>query len=477
VAILGAALASGSAPHPAPPPRPNVLLIQVDDQAMNTFRPQFMPDVWRWIVRPGTKFTAGLAAPPLCCPDRAGILTGQYPHNNGVFSNDPGYPTLHDKGDTLPVWLRNAGYRTGLDGKFLNNYPETEGAAPAPGFSDWFSYDGRPAYFRYTISDGGQLRRFGPSRAAYSTDVFTRHAKEFVREGRDTGKPFFLWLAYDAPHDTAPAIGDCGNYVPLPPSESEYRRFGSQVKFPLPPAYDERDISDKPSFIASKRPITKARPHIARRFRCVAATMHEVDKQVGKLMRWLQQTGQLKNTIVVYVSDNGYYYGEHRLIRGKSWPYEPALNVPYAVRLPTAYQGVKPPPRVSPEVVSEQDIASTILDYAGDVPSCKGPHVCRVVDGRSLRPLLGGEGRWPQDRGVLAEINSSGIDYSAIRTKRYMYTEYSDGEREIYDLVHDPFEKTNLIASPRYAGIIATLAKRLSRLRTCSGLHGQRACQ
>jgi arylsulfatase A-like enzyme len=150
--------------------------------------------------------------------------------------------------------------------------------------------------------------------------------------------------------------------------------------------------------------------------------------------------------------------------------------VPYAVRVPPAYQKTRPP-RESPEVVSNQDIAPTILSYAGGVKPCKSSLTCRVPDGRSLRPLLGGPGRWPNDRGVLAEVNSGGIDYAAIRTERYKYVEYSDGERELYDLLHDPFEKTNEINSPHYAGVVATLAARLARLRTCAGLHGSDPCQ
>src|SRR4051795_13188721 len=114
--------------------KPNFLLILVDDQAMNTFKPAYMPEVYRWIVKPGTKFTAGLAAPPLCCPDRAGLLTGQYPHNNNVFSNDPGYASLNGKHDVLPVWLHRAGYQTGFDGKFLNNLSDYQGTTPPPGW-------------------------------------------------------------------------------------------------------------------------------------------------------------------------------------------------------------------------------------------------------------------------------------------------------------------------------------------------------
>ena len=110
---------------------PNVLLIVVDDQAQNTFKPRFMPHTFHDLVNHGTTFTNAIAAPPLCCPDRAGILTGQYPHNHGVFSNHPGYGDLRDPGNTLPVWLQNAGYRTGLFGKFMNHYEDVSGRGSA----------------------------------------------------------------------------------------------------------------------------------------------------------------------------------------------------------------------------------------------------------------------------------------------------------------------------------------------------------
>jgi N-acetylglucosamine-6-sulfatase len=458
--------------------KPNVLLILVDDQAMNTFKPAYMPEVYRWIVKPGTKFTSGLAAPPLCCPDRAGILTGQYPHNNDVFSNDPGYASLNGKHDTLPVWLRRAGYYTGFDGKFLNDLSVYQGTKPAPGFNYWFGFLEPPGYYGYSMSDNGTQTNFGSKRVNYSTDVLTRRANQFL-QGAPTGKPWFLWLAYNAPHDTKPTLGSCGHSSPIPATEDDYNIYGRHP-LPTPPSFNERDVSDKPSFIASLHHISPAaRRHIVTRWKCTLATMHEVDTDVGQLMLKLEESGALDNTIVFYLSDNGYFFGEHRLTRGKSSPYEEALQVPYAVRVPPAYQGTTAPPHASSEVVSNQDIAPTILDYAGGAQSCAGPNVCRVEDGRSLRPLLSGSGNWPADRGVLAEINAGGpgTQYAAIRTSRYVYVEYNDGEKELYDLRHDPFEKTNKAGHPAYALVEADLAQRLLKLRTCSGLHGHQACQ
>ncbi len=122
LAIFVGSAARGSGAEAAVTQPPNFVMILVDDQAMNTFKPAYMPRTFDDIVDQGTRFRNGIAAPPLCCPDRAGILTGQYPHNHGVFSNIPGYPDLRDPQDTLPVWLQRAGYHTGLVGKYMNHY-------------------------------------------------------------------------------------------------------------------------------------------------------------------------------------------------------------------------------------------------------------------------------------------------------------------------------------------------------------------
>jgi N-acetylglucosamine-6-sulfatase len=473
----GAVWGGASSGAPAGPPRPNFLLILVDDQAMNTFRPQIMPDTYRWIVRPGTKFVDGLAAPPLCCPDRAGILTGQYPHNNGVFSNDPGYPSLRNKQDTLPRWLDRAGYRTGFVGKWLNEIGSFQGAKPAPGFRYWSGFMDAVGYYRYFLSENGRRQWYGSSRADYSTDVLTRHAKQFVASTK-AKRPWFLWLAYNAPHDTQPALGSCGHTSAMPPTQGAFLRHG-QLPLPLDPSFNERDVSDKPSFVSGLPPIGRTvRGHIQNRFDCTAATMWEVDRQIGRLMRFLRARGELNDTIVLYMSDNGFYFGEHRITRGKSQPYEPALQVPYAIKVPEAYWGSSRPPATSPDVVTNEDVAPTILDYAGDVPSCAGPNVCRTLDGRSLRPVLGGPGSFPADRAALAEIDAAGAggQYAAVRTAHYVYVQYDDGEEELYNLKRDPFERTNVASVPSYAGVKAGLAQKLTRLRRCAGTHTRRPC-
>jgi N-acetylglucosamine-6-sulfatase len=484
VLIVAAALAAGLFARGAAPsaatasqPPPNFLLILVDDQAKNSFKRAYMPQTFHSVVDQGTVFTNGIAAPPLCCPDRAGILTGQYPHNHGVFSNDPGYPTLRDPRDTLPVWLKRAGYRTGFVGKFLNGYSENNGAGPAPGFERWFSFMGFPGYYDYRASNDGKIQRFGDRRRAYSTDVLTRNANRFLRTSSSSSDPFFLWLAYEAPHGWRSPIRPCRHPAsPGPPSRASVKRV-ERVPLPRPPSFDERNVSDKPAAIRRlPRFGKKAIQQLKNNWHCTLAAVSELDKGIGRVMGTLARSGQADNTIVFYASDNGTFFGEHRRVQGKSDVYEPALNVPYAVRVPHAYRD-GPRRAEREEVVSNQDIAATMVDYAsrylGGVKTCDALGDCRRMDGRSLAPLLGGRGTWPHDRGVLAEIDRADHDYAAIRTRRYVYSELATGERELYDLHADPYELRNRAGSPDYAAIQQQLASRLTRLRSCSGIAGR----
>ncbi len=475
-----------SASSAAARPRPNFLVIQVDDQASNTFTRAIMPNTFSWLVNKGTFFENGLAAPPLCCPDRAGVLTGQYPHNNGVFSNHPGYPSLRNKWTTLPVWLRQAGYRTALVGKFLNHYTDHFEATPAPGFSHWFAFDGKPGYYNYGISDDGRRLTFGHRRADYSTHVFTADARSFIADSAKAKRPFFMWLAYNAPHDAPggrnPAKRglNCPPLAPTPPGHREGARF-AHLPLPVDPSFNEADVSDKPPLVSGLAPLdATVINRVTRRYRCTAATMHATDSDIERVRTELKRTGQLARTIVVYLSDNGFFFGEHRLTRGKILPYEPDLRVPFAMSVPAAYRG-HAEPGVSDATVSNTDIAPTLLDYAGDPQPCNAAGKCRVLDGRSLRPLVGGRGTFPEDRGVPAEISTryrgEPFAYQAISTPDRIYVDYGGGLQELYDLDTDPFELDNLAGDPAHASEQAALAARVAALAACSGTEGPSACE
>jgi arylsulfatase A-like enzyme len=213
--------------------------------------------------------------------------------------------------------------------------------------------------------------------------------------------------------------------------------------------------------------------------------MVEVDRQVGRLMKELRRDGELRRTIVIYLSDNGFYFGQHRLRIGKGFVYEPALNVPFVMRVPRPYRNSANPRRLD-SVVSNQDLAPTLLDYVnrygGSADSCVSPGDCRRMDGRTLRPLLRGAGQ-SRRRGVLVEIDSRrtakhndpecNCAYRAIRTSRYVYSELVSGERELYDLRTDPHELRNKAGSAAYAGREHSLAARLDLLGDCSGVEGR----
>ena len=476
-AIAAGAIGSGhsgaAVRHQAAAGAPNVLLVVVDDQAANSFRPAYQPQTFRWLVRGGTKFTNGLAAPPLCCPARAGLLTGDYPHNSGVFWDDPGYASLVDSGDTLPVWLQRAGYRTGLVGKFMNGYDERQGLAPAPGFESWFNLLGTKRYYDYQVSDQGSLRSYGTARSDYSTDVFGRQAKQFIRQSSEDTRPFFLWLGLDAPHTAhASFVQGCRGNDPTPPDHKLLRRF-RHVPLPRTQNFNEFDVSDKPNEVADLPRMTHTVfSNVRRRFQCTLAADLEVDRAMGRIRRELARDGELGRTIVFYLSDNGYFFGEHRIPRGKTLPYEPALRVPYAVRIPPAYRS-HPQARVRTQLVTNEDIPATILDYAGRARSCASAVDCRTLDGRSIRPLLGGSGRWPRGRAILAEISGGTKHWRAVRTPRYLYARYEGGGRELYDLHRDPDELHNLSSEPAASSVEGALADRLRRLRHCAGIEGR----
>jgi N-acetylglucosamine-6-sulfatase len=476
--------------------RPNFLFVLVDDQATNSFHRRFMPQTFKWIVDRGTRFTDALAAPPLCCPDRAGLITGQYPHNNQVWSNHPGYAELADRANTLAPWLERAGYRTGFFGKFLNHYGLIGGINPAPGFDRWFAFTQESTtYYDYNVSDDGHRRSYGHARADYSTDVLTDEAGAFMRDSLDGSRPFFAWLAYSAPHLNPMPSGPCAGNNPVPPDAATLRRFAS-VPLPHPPSFNEAGISDKPRKIRNLPKLDSQKvAELTLRWHCTLAAMSEVDSELGHLMNRLHAEGALRNTIVIYLSDNGFFFGEHRIPNGKGLVYEPALRVPFAVSVPHAYRTGPLDPR-SDAVVANQDIAPTILRYidryAGSAAPCNPPTDCRRLDGRSLLPLLHGGGHWrPGGRGVLVEIDSRhtpaaaraakrrrvdpecNCAYEAIRTHRYLYSELSTGERELYDLARDPDELVNRAHTRRYAKTRRELAARLAVLERCSGQRGR----
>lgn len=471
---------STSSEPPADPPakrsrgRPSLLVVMVDDQAMGSFTGEVMPSTLEFFADGGTVFEQAIAAPPLCCPARAGFLTGRYAHNHGVVENDVGYETMRGKRRTFPVALQAAGYRTAMVGKFLNGYDRTAGARPAPGFDRWFAMLGSADYFDFEVSDQGR-RRFA---ADYSTRVLTRRARDFV--DTTSRRPFFLWLSYNAPHTVLPGNPPpCEGRDAQPPSAGAVAEF-ADAALPRPPSFNEKDTSSRPSLAGHPDRLGRGEvTETERSWRCSLAAMRAVDRQLSRLLGDLRRSGRLRETVVVYVSDNGNYYGEHRLTEDKRLPLEPALHVPMAIRVGDAIDGGPDPPAID-RLVSQVDLAPTLLDYA-DADPCPDRGRCEPMDARSLRPLLEG-GEWPDRRAIPLTLDD-GWSYAALRSEGELYMEltanrkreFPEPERELYDLRADPNELENLAADPGPATRerLRSLSVELARLTDCAGIRGR----
>jgi N-acetylglucosamine-6-sulfatase len=488
-ALVVAALVA--APSALGKDRPNLILINTDDQTLAQLRPDTMPNVDAIFDGRGIEFTQAVTE-PLCCPSRASMLTGQYPHNHKVLNNREGYRALKGKHNTLPVWLKRAGYRTGFVGKYLNQYPKAKGLEPAPGFSDWFNLQ-RPVYYGANFSENGELVTLGDSGGRNHVDnAMTRRALDFVRRSARGGRPFFLSLSYLAPHHGGgPHPEECpGGDVPVP-APRDLGDFASEP-LPDPPSYNESNVSDKPGFIRDHAPLTGEEvASLTTRWRCGLEALRSVDRGIGRLREELRRLNETSNTVMVFTSDNGFFFGEHRL-RLKGLPYEEASRVPLLFRGPARLLGAPAGADIDSPVASI-DLAPTFLDWAGAKP-CSSPGECRTMDGRSLLPLLrGGGGSWPEDRGILLELDrvsrqpNAPCTFEAIRTTAAMYNEFPltrdpvsgecvrGDEAELYDLDEDPFELENLLFTDPSgsAGLQASLAARLDKLRRCAGVKGR----
>ena len=450
--LAAAVLAAGCNSGEEASERPNVVVIMTDDQRVDEMA--VMPAVRRLIVRPGAWFARSFASFPLCCPSRATFLTGQYAHNHGVLDNRPprgGYYKL-DSSETLPVWLQRAGYETAHIGKYLNGYGTLRPREVPPGWDEWNAViDPTTYYYRgYVLNENGRIVR--PRR--YQTDEMTARALRFLRRAEP---PFFLSLAYLAPHDDRRG-GRCADSAK--PAPRHAGRF-ARVPMPRPPSFGERDMSDKPSFLRSLPFGPFEIGYVERQWRCRRESLLAVDEGVERIVAALRRGGELDDTLIVFTSDNGYFLGEHRLPDEKINVYEEGVRVPLAIRAP----GVPAGPRV-PDPVANVDLAPTILDAAGTEAGLK-------MDGRSLLPLARRPGRH-MNRPILLENLARPYErrftpYTAVRFGAFLYAEYVNGERELYDLRRDPSQLRSIHRRRGYADFRFDLARLLRRLRACHG--------
>jgi N-acetylglucosamine-6-sulfatase len=503
--------------------RPNIVVIETDDQIVSDL--DYMPTVRRQIIERGTTFENFFNSYPLCCPSRTAFLTGQFAHNHHVESNfesnEGGYyqfsslPGKLNQRNSLGAWMQDAGYRTGLVGKYLNEYGAKDRTEVPPGWDRWAAlldnstYD----YFNYAMNIDGKVRFWGDRDYAeaqlnlaafsnadppesfqellalfkevfvpydyfgtakpsdYSMDTNGRYAADFVEDSAPRKKPFFLWYTPPAPHaeDTNHAQGlRPGAPEPDPRPPYRYRHAFDDVEVPKSPAFNEDDVSDKAANVRDLPKLTDAQvSEIGDNYRGRLGAVLSVDDQVKRIIRQLRRAGELRNTYIVYTSDNGYMQGDHRLRSSKFLPYEPGIRLPAVVRGPGVERGAE----VGGNAI-DVDWTATILDMAGAKPG-------RTMDGLSLLPAAEGRKSLP-DRDVPLEalkplfkfytpITAFDLPYYGVRTDRYKFIQWSFDERELYDLKKDPYELENLAGKPRYAELEAKLAARASELSDCAG--------
>jgi N-acetylglucosamine-6-sulfatase len=466
---------------------PNVIVIQTDDQSLSETSPRTMPNTYRLLGRGGSVLRNYIVTSPDCCPSRASLLTGDYPHNHGVMSNRIGYRGLIEPGNMLPVWLRDAGYVTAHLGKFMNKY---DGSVPvpgetAPGWDHWFTYVGPDRYYAYQVSVDGELKTFDDRPRDYVGRVLDRHAVTTVDRYIEGPAPLYLQLDERTPHAShSDPTGRCDPAAV--PDPRDYDLIG-RTRVPHAPSYNEANVSDKPPFISRLPRLTREdRRKVDRHYACAVAALRGVDRTVGHVFDAVKRAGELDDTVFIFTSDNGLLNGEHRLADTKQYPYEESIRVPMMIRLPG-----EPTPPVVRKPTANIDIAPTILDLAHAAP-CAAAGGCRTIDGRSLLPLLTGVGSFPAHRHLLVEFSmhkrlshrGSTCSFAGVWTPKSFYALHDrtvldpatgvcepSHELEHYDLVGDPYELKNLAARPSSAERrrLRRLAVRLSRLRDCAG--------
>jgi len=470
------AATSGSKP-------PNFLIILTDDQRVDTLTPEFMPKTWKKIVQQGILFENAFVTTPLCCPSRASILTGTLARHHGVLRNvtNSNRAEFADM-NHFPEDLKNSGYFTGLVGKFLNSWKGPWRGRRKDEFDYWaavnLSKDQYP-YFNFDLYLNSQVIQYRCADpplegCEYITDELLRYSSMFLRQAVDSGRPFLLYFAPNAPHDpSTPAPRHAGLYADFP----AYR----------PPSFAESDLSDKPHWIQDAAWIprdSEGQPYMEAgiqeeidssrlsQLRSLAA----VDEAVDTMLEMLKDEGVLGNTVILFTSDNGFYWGEH-FLEGKNAPYEEGIRVPFAIRYPPLI------PTGSPQIntkhmVANIDIAPTIYELAG-IP------IPDQIEGKSLVPLFSNDEApwrkwlffegWPDRPGDIGDPDQCRPPFRAIRGRKYIYIRYDSNtgtgapcvfdvpdDPELYNLQSDPYQLNNIAADPRYRKIRDRFEKRLS---------------
>jgi N-acetylglucosamine-6-sulfatase len=435
--------------------RPNFVFVLTDDLSWNLV--SRMPHV-RALESAGSTMARYYVVDSLCCPSRAAIFTGEYPHDDGVFTNagsDGGYATYNRNGDppkSFAVALQLSGYRTAMMGKYLNGYSPADKVPP--GWNVWdVTGNGYPEY-NYSLNENGKLKHYGHDPKSYLTDVLSAKAGSFINSSAASGQPFMLEVATFAPH--AP-------YTPPP----RYVNAAAAVPYPKSAAFNQLP-ENAPPWLASRPPLTAAqKSRITATYRKRVEADLAVDDLIGHLEARLRADGVARNTYFIFSSDNGYHMGEYRLMPGKQTAFDTDINVPLIVTGPGVPAG-----HVISELASNIDLNPTFETLAGfPVPE--------DVDGHSLAGLWHGlrPANWrrsvliehhgpdhnPRDPDRQSAKSADPPSYEAVRTVNALYVRYANGKQEYYDTARDPLELDNIAP----AGIPASIKRALKALENC----------
>lgn len=436
--------------------RPNIIYILTDDQRydeLGFMNPILDTPHMNRLAKEGTHFRNAFVTTSLCSPSRASILTGLYMHNHGVVDNNkpPREGTRY-----FPEYLQEAGYTTGFFGKWhmgehLSSNRKLDD--PQPGFDRWVSFAGQGHYYpqgeqgkTHTLNvDGKTVPQKG-----YITDELTDYAIEWLNT-REIDKPFFMYLSHKAVH---------ADFLPAERHREQYK--DKKIPVPESQADTEENYKGKPMWVKNQRnswhgvdfPYHSSLDVQSYKMQ-YHRTLSAVDDSLGRILKWLEDNGHDKNTIVMFMGDNGFLFGEHGLIDKRN-AYEESMRVPLL-----AWGGDLKQNHKVDEITANIDIAATVLDMAGtDIPS--------YFDGKSFYPLAKGERikNWRSDLlyEYYWEFNFPSTPTTfALRTERYKFIMYHGiwDTEELYDLKKDPKEMRNLINEPGYLSVVADLRAKL----------------
>lgn len=420
---------------------PNIIFINLDDADIDLLDEwainKFFPNIKKYIQDQGVRFSNFHSVAPLCGPSRGALFRGQYLHNTGIEKNALGWQIFYERGYTdseIGMWMRDAGYETGLVGKYCHEkYPHAsrDGTYHPPGW-DTFHASMGANYFNLTrIMDGERIKT---GATEYRTDLESISTKDILLN-RDPKKPLFLYLAPFAPHKQS-AKDKLGMVA------ARHKDSFPDVRFPITPDFDEEDVSDKtPQYAALPRANDKAIERAFISYERRVRSMLAVDEMVGELFETLRTEDILDNTYVFLSSDNGFQLFHHRVFAKKD-PFDRTTRVQLLVRGP----GV-PENKTFRHLLGHIDLAPTFLELAG----AKVPH---FVDGKSFVALLHNASDYdePDWREALLIENVEGkkyrkfmmdLEYTALRRFSDIYVEWANGDREYYDLAEDPWQLEN----------------------------------